>query len=227
MTRSERLLAIMQAMRARRSPVTAGALAERFGVSERTIYRDVATLNRRGATIEGGAGFGYVLRGDAFLPPLTLDVDEAAAVMLGLRFVLRRGDGALARAAASARAKLAAVAPAMADDASASSPLLVAPRPVGGAETLGVVRDALARGRKLRIAYTDSAGRTSERVVWPVVLGWFDGLEMLAAWCETRDAFRHFRIDRTDAAVATEERPPRSLRSLLADYERLEPKIVR
>jgi predicted DNA-binding transcriptional regulator YafY len=86
---SERLVALLQALRNRRRPTTAAELASEFGVSERTVYRDLAALVRWGAAIEGAAGLGYVLRTDGFLPPLMLDGDEADAVVLGLRFVTR------------------------------------------------------------------------------------------------------------------------------------------
>jgi len=223
MTRSERLLAILQALRGRRRAITAATLAQRFGVSERSIYRDIATLNLQGASIHGSAGVGYVLRQDFFLPPLAFDADEAAALLLGLRFVLRRGDAGLVRGAESARAKLAAVLPAAFDDAAgADVPLLVAP-PSGRSETLGAVRRALARQQVLRIRYSDGGGRCTERRVWPVALGWFEGVEIVAAWCERRGAFRNFRVDRIRHLESLDERPPRSRRSLLAEYSRLEP----
>lgn len=226
MTRAERLLVIVEALRGRRSPVTARALAERFGVSERSIYRDIATLNRLGAVIEGGSGLGYVLRTDFFLPPIAFDVEEAAAIMLGLRFVLRHGDDALTEAAASARGKLTAASPVMFDDAAAfSSPLLVAPPAISNRKTLGIVRDALMRERKLQIDYLDAADLKSERLIWPVALGWFDGLVMVAAWCEARNAFRTFRLDRITKAQLVDEQPPRPRRRLLAEYRKLEPGI--
>ncbi|MES2939567.1 MAG: YafY family protein [Pseudomonadota bacterium] len=223
MTRSERLLAILQALRGRRRAITAAALAQRFGVSERSIYRDIATLNLQGARIEGSAGIGYVLREGFFLPPLAFDADEAAALLLGLRFVLRRGDAGLVRGAESARAKLAEVLPAaFGDAAGADVPLLVAP-PSARSDTLGVLRRAIGQQQVLRIRYSDSGGRRTERRLWPVALGWFEGVEMVAAWCERRGAFRNFRVDRIRHIEPLDERPPRSRRSLLAEYRRIEP----
>lgn len=224
MTRSERLLAILQALRGRRLPITAAALATQFEVSERTIYRDMATLLHRGAIIEGSAGFGYVLRRDYFLPPLTFSKEEAAALLLGLRFVGRRGDDALAEAASAAQAKLEAVSPdAFRGEHRLTSPLIVGPRASRNTNVLRSVRQALSRGRKLRFRYTNAEGATSKRVVWPIVLGWFDGLEMLAAWCEKRKAFRHFRVDRMQSVTALDEPPEVSRRKLLADYRLHEP----
>ena len=227
MTRTERLLGLLQELRNRRLPMTANALGEIFGVSERTIYRDIATLNNRGVVIEGAAGFGYVLRDDFFIPPLAFDAAEAAAIMFGLRFALRRGDPSLADAAASARSKLVAVLPSLFDDTAASrSPLLVAPPARQQGPALGIVREALTRERKLRITYADGQDRRSERLVWPVVIGWFDGVELLAAWCETRSAFRNFRIDRIAVAELVDEQPDRPRRDLLAAYRVLEPFVA-
>jgi predicted DNA-binding transcriptional regulator YafY len=220
------MLALLQELRNRRLPTSAATLGEVFNVSERTIYRDIATLNRQGAVIEGAAGLGYVLRDDYFIPPLAFDASEAAAIMFGLRFVLRRGDPALAAAAISARSKLAAVLPALFDDAAASnSPLLVGPRSDHHAGVLAIVCDALVRERKLRIEYANGDNDQTRRVVWPVAIGWFDGLEMLAAWCEMRSAFRNFRVDRISIAELIDERPGLTRRRLLADYRVLEPLI--
>lgn len=227
MTRSERLLEILQHLREMRFPVTARALGERFKVSERTIYRDVETLGSRGAVISGAPGVGYVLREGFFLPPLAFDAQEAAALMLGLRFVLRRGDAAMIAGAASARAKLEAVAPdAFSSIRSIGEPLLVGPaaHPVG--DHLALARDALARERKLAISYADRAGAVTIRTIWPIAIGWFDDVEMIAAWCETREAFRHFRVDRLQTIRLVDERPAVGRARLLADYRALEPDIV-
>src|SRR5271156_6729432 len=109
MSRSTRLLRLLQALRGRRHPVTAARLAQALEVSERTIYRDVADLMAQGAPISGEAGVGYMLRPGLFLPPLMLTEDEVEAVLLGLRYVDQRGDAVLKTAAADALAKIGAV----------------------------------------------------------------------------------------------------------------------
>ena len=85
------------------------------------------------------------------------------------------------------------------------------------------MRTAIARGRKARLWYTDAGGGTSERAIWPVLLGWLDGFEMVAAWCELRQAFRHFRIDRVQTVGILEEAPPQPRHLLLGEYRRREP----
>jgi predicted DNA-binding transcriptional regulator YafY len=107
--RSTRLLMLLQTLRGRSRPVTASALAAELGVSERTLYRDIAELSAQGAPIYGEAGIGYVLRLGLFLPPLMLTEDETEAIVLGLRYVDQRGDEVLAQAAAVALAKIGAV----------------------------------------------------------------------------------------------------------------------
>ena len=111
LSRSVRLLALLQALRCRRHPVTAATLARELQVSERTIYRDLSQLAAQGAPVQGEAGVGYMLRPGLFLPPLMLTEDETEAVLLGLRYVDQRGDDVLTKAAANAHAKILAVLP--------------------------------------------------------------------------------------------------------------------
>jgi len=218
MSRSERLLDLVQTLRRHRRPVSGRALADELGVSIRTLYRDIATLQGQGAPIEGEAGLGYVLRPGFFLPPLMFDEDEVDAVILGLRFVSQRGDDGLARAAADVLAKIEAVLPPGMEDAAAGSGLLAGPPAVQEAQALSIIRKAIREEQKLAIAYVDRKEKATRRVVWPIAVGFFDTAEMLAAWCETRRDFRHFRLDRIQFVAPTGERLPKRHRVLLADW---------
>jgi len=191
-------------------------------VSERTIYRDMAILARRGVTIEGAPGVGYVIRPGHFLPPLMVNGDEADAIMLGLRFVMRRGDQTLAGAARSALAKVATVLPPEIELASRLNGLLVGPVREDRGGTLALIRVGLKTGRKLRVTYRDEQGKQTERVIWPVAVGFFDDVAMLAAWCELRDDFRHFRLDRMDAVERLADRLPTPHHILFAEYRAIE-----
>ena len=224
MSRAERLLDLMQNLRRRRRPVAGSALAEELGVSLRTLYRDIASLQAQGAAIEGEAGFGYVLKPGFTLPPLMFTLDEVEAMALGARWVEGRADGGLASAARDALAKIAAVLPAERAAALDWPTLLAGAGQAGEAESaaLPVVRKALAEERKLAFAYADKNGRPSDRVVWPVAVGFFDSSRMLAAWCETREAFRHFRLDRMAGVAALDEKLPKARRTLLRDWRRAE-----
>ncbi|MGH6760842.1 MAG: helix-turn-helix transcriptional regulator [Phyllobacterium sp.] len=223
MRRSGRLLRLLQVLRERRTAVTAQTLATLFGVSERTIYRDMETLVELGVSVEGESGIGFILRPGFFLPPMALTQIEADAILLGLRFVAVRGDENIAAAADTALAK---IADGMGDDVAAamrSNGLTVGPSGSGKLTELATVRAALRDQRKLRIKYGAGDGGALNRTVWPVALGFFDQAEILAAWCETRDAFRHFRIDRIVELQALPDPLPRSRRSLLAEYRLIEP----
>jgi predicted DNA-binding transcriptional regulator YafY len=224
MSRAERLLDLMQNLRRRRAPVAGSALAEELGVSLRTLYRDIAALQAQGAAIEGEAGFGYVLKPGFALPPLMFTLEEVEALALGARWVEGRADKGLSRAAEDALAKIAAVLPPERAAALNWPTLLASAGRAGEAESaaLPVVRKALAEERKLRFAYADKDGRPSDRIVWPVAVGFFEQVRMLAAWCETREAFRHFRLDRMAAVAALDEKLPKPRRTLLRDWRRVE-----
>jgi predicted DNA-binding transcriptional regulator YafY len=211
MSRSARLLRLLQAMRGRRHPVTAARLAEELEVSERTIYRDVADLVAQGAPIGGEAGVGYILRPGLFLPPLMLSEDEVEAVMLGLRYVDQRGDPVLQAAAAVALAKISAVLSPEAQARMANPLTMPGPRPAfpPNAAPLDELRTAVRGQVRLDITYDDEQGRRTRRVVWPVQLGFLDRVRVLSAWCELRQDFRTFRTDRIIAMTRMDRYPGR------------------
>lgn len=224
MSRAARLLDLVQALRRRRVPVTGAVLAEELGVSLRTLYRDVATLQAQGAAIDGEAGLGYVLRSGFLLPPLMFADEELEALVLGTRWVASQGDPRLALAARDALAKIGAVLPADRREALDEPGLLIVPTKVAAVEAvdLGILRRALREEKKLALLYRDAEGRESRRIVWPIALGFFERTRVLAAWCESRAAFRHFRVDRMVEATIEEARPPRRRRTLLAEWRRAE-----
>ena len=218
MSRSARLFDLIQALRRRRHPVAAAQLAGELGISLRTVYRDVATLVAQGAPIEGEAGMGYVLRPGLFLPPLTFSRDEMDALILGLRLVARRGDAPLERAADDVLAKVVAVLPTAMEDVAETSGLLAGPGQAVAAPHLAAVRRAIQAEQTLMLSYTDREGVTTQRRVWPVAVGFFETVEVLAAWCEMRQDFRHFRLDRIAAADTSGQRYPKRRRVLLAEW---------
>lgn len=219
MSRSERLLDLVQTLRRHRLPVSGRALASELGVSIRTLYRDIATLQGQGAPIEGEAGLGYVLRPGFMLPPLMFTDEEIEAIVLGSRWVAKQPDNRLSKAAADALAKIAAVLPDdLREDLDAST-LLVGPR-TGASEgiELAAVRQAIRDEQKLAITYSDAGGSDSERIVWPFALGFFDKVRVMVAWCEMRQDFRHFRTDRIARLDATGLRYPKRRQALLKQW---------
>jgi len=217
MSRSARLLALMQTLRRRRRAATAEELAGELGISTRTLYRDIATLVGEGAPIEGAAGLGYVLRPGFFLPPLMLGEEEVDALLLGLKLVGQRGDAALCRAAEDALAKIIAVLPPERENATDSGLMVPSEQPDGTAH-MAVLRQAIRREQRLHLRYTDLKGQESTRIVWPVAIGFFAAVEVMIAWCETREDFRHFRLDRIAMAAPSEGRYLRRRRVLLAEW---------
>lgn len=224
MSRAERLLDLMQVLRRHRQPVSGRSLAGELGVSLRTLYRDIATLQAQGAMIEGEPGVGYLLRAGFLLPPLMFTEEEVEALVLGTRWVVDRGDSRLGGAARNALAKIAAVLPPDKREGLDGSTLLVGPgEPIAAGDAeLATIRTAIRTERKLEIAYRDRDGSESRRTVWPFALGFFDRVRVMVAWCELRQSFRHFRTDRILALTASETRYPRRRQAMLKEWRAAE-----
>lgn len=221
MRRTERLFGIIQTLRTARRPVAGHLLAEQFEVSLRTLYRDMAELLAQRVPIRGEAGTGYVIDSEFDMPPLMLTVDELEAAALGAAWVAQRGDEALARGARDLVAKLSAAVPdhlrtAIIDPA--IQPFLFRDARQDG-EEVSVVRAAIRDRRKLAVAYADAEGRATERVLWPIVIGYQDEVRLLAAHCELRGTFRHFRTDRMQRVERLDERIPEPFARLRARWE--------
>lgn len=198
MSRTERLFDLLQLLRRHRLPVSGAKLADALGVSLRTLYRDIATLQAQGAAIEGETGIGYVLRPGFMLPPLMFTEDEIEALVLGARWVAQRADTQLQHAAENVLAKIGAVLPEDLRGQLETSGLLVPPGQVAVSKDsdLILIRKGIRLEAKLRLVYQDLQGNHSERIIWPIALGFFDEIRMLVSWCELRQDFRHFRTDR-------------------------------
>ena len=220
MSRSRRLLELLQLLRRHRLPVAGRELAEELGISLRTLYRDLDTLRTQGAHIDGEAGVGYVLRPGFTIPPLMFSEDEIEAIMLGASWVEMNGDAKLSGAANDVLAKIEAVVPEPLREHLRASSLMVGTEKKRGPERIDValIREAIRSGHKVKIAYRDQKRSATLRIVWPFGLGYFEETRVLAAWCELRDAIRHFRTDRIDKLTILDERYPRSRTSLLTEW---------
>jgi predicted DNA-binding transcriptional regulator YafY len=224
MSRAQRLLDLLQALRRHRRPVSGAVLAGELGVSLRSLYRDIATLQGQGASIEGEAGIGYILKPGFMLPPLMFSEEEIEAITLGQRWVIENGDPGLSRAARNGLAKILAVLPNDLRDEAELSSLLVGPgQQIAVGETeLGQIRLAIRKERKLSIAYHDAKLDQTERMIWPFALSYFDRARVIVAWCELRQAYRHFRTDRVTAFQMQDQRYPRRRVQLLAEWRRVQ-----
>ncbi|KTD47478.1 transcriptional regulator [Legionella quinlivanii] len=219
MSRTQRLLELLQILRQHRYPVSGKVLAENLGISLRTLYRDIATLQSQGADIEGEPGLGYVLRPGFMLPPLMFSEEEIEALVLGSRWVAKRADHKLKLAATKALTKISSVLPPELRQQLESSGLLVGPAKTQGNddyETL--IRYAIRKEFKLKMTYSDVREESSTRIICPLALGFFDDSRMLIAWCELRNDFRHFRSDRISSLSLMETRYQQKRQALLKQW---------
>lgn len=222
MRRADRLFQIVQHLRGGRL-VTAQMLGQRLEVSERTIYRDIADLQSTGVPIDGEAGVGYIMREGYDLPPLMFTRDEIVALVAGARMVQAFGGAAMARAAAEALVKIGAVLPSPEKDRIRQTAIHVPSVMMSDAVRAAVdaAEKAIEERQVLALDYRDEQGRPTQREVRPLGLSFWGKVWTIVAWCEMRDDFRAFRIDRIAgmAAAGRTFRPERG--KTLTDYYRL------
>ena len=183
-------------------------MSEELEVSLRTLYRDIADLITDGVPIRGEAGVGYVLGQGYDLPPLMFNADELEAVMLGLRWVTRRGDKELARAANDTIAKIGTVLPEQLKPLLFDASLLAPPswRSVEDAVDVAMIRQSIREQRKLDLVYRDENNNETTRTIWPIGISYFDAQRLVIAWCELRVGFRTFRTDRMIMCTPAEDK---------------------
>lgn len=216
--RTIRLFSILDILRSRRGAVSAATLAELLSVTERTVYRDMATLKEMGAPIRGEGGVGYVIERGYFLPPLQFDPDELDVVTLGLGMVKARSDKQMQDAAERVLGKISAV---LSDTGrNFNRPLLAVGNKASsdGQDALTPLRSAIRDRYKISLTYRDGADRLTTRTVRPLGLTAFESVWVLTAWCEKRNDFRNFRLDRIDHHEQMEERFPIETGKEFQDY---------
>ena len=225
MRRADRLFSLIQLMRRRRRAVTARWLAEQLEVSERTVYRDIRDLVDNGTPIEGEAGVGYTLRASYDLPPLMFDAEELQALVLGARVVTAFADEELTKAADSALRKIESVVPKRLRPTIEDAALFAPRTSIGKAtsDALLVVRTAIRERHKVRFDYERADGEQTSRVVRPIGAFFWGRSWTLSAWCEMRQGFRNFRLDRMSELASTGERfadePGKTLHDFFAQLE--------
>ncbi|WP_133478916.1 helix-turn-helix transcriptional regulator [Cognatilysobacter segetis] len=228
MRRADRLFLLVNALRGRRRAVLARDLAATLGVSLRTVYRDVADLQRSGVPIEGEAGVGYVLRHGAEIPPLMFDAEEIEAVVVGIRFARAFAGNRLSESAARALVKIEAAVPerirALGDRTAILAPDCRGESTREFGALLDALNEAIGARRVLRLDYRDAADTVTTRDVEPLCIVFWGGSWTLGGWCRLRAAFRQFRLNRIEAMTATgevaEDRVERSLETLLREVRR-------
>lgn len=207
MARSDRLFDLIQILRDGRLH-KAVEIAAHLGVSQRTIWRDMATLMASGLPIEGERGLGYILRAPITLPPMVLTSAELEAFRLGIRLVAESAEPSLARAARSLAGKIGAVTPAPLEADDDGLFHLTGREATRAAPHMPMLRAAIRDHERLTITYLDATGIESHRDIRPLLLEFWGRVWTLAAWCEARGDFRSFRVDRIRAITPTGESFP-------------------
>ena len=203
MRRADRLFELIRLLRRARKAITAVQLAEALEVAPRTIYRDIAALMAMRVPIDGAAGVGYIMRPGYDLPPLMFDREEVEAVAVGLQLLNRTGDQDLQAAARRVAAKIAGVLPELRADELDDGRFVVSDFGTPAAADMGVLRSAVRDNRRLALVYRDERERLTERTCLPLAVIYYIEVTVLAAWCELRNDFRHFRADRIVACHET------------------------
>ncbi len=220
MRRADRLYRLIELLRGGRV-TTVRRLADSLEVSERTVYRDIADLMASGVPIEGEAGVGYVMRPGFDVPPLMFDQSEIAALVTGARLVEAWGGAQMARVAVRALAKIAAVVPeevARTADGTAIHAFRMPDLDAATRDRLDLLNVSIRRTTRLALRYIDESGAQTMRHVRPLGLAFWGKVWTLIAWCELRDDFRMFRVDRIAATEPAGIFTPDPDRTLAAFY---------
>lgn len=222
MTRTQRLLTLLQLLKENRYPMTAERLAAQCDVSVRSIYRDIATLRQQGAEIVGEAGIGFLYKSGLLLPPLLFDIAELEALVLGLRWVESHGDNELAASAKRAADKISGVVNQESQSVFQHNSLFApSSRPSQVKDPIAIaLRRSLREECKIRIKYQDQTQQLTQRVIWPVALGYMHDVQVIAAWCELRGEYRHFRLDRINELFPLTDKYPYPKGYLLAQWRK-------
>lgn len=208
MRRAERLNDIVHHLRRMHQAVTANTLAEAFEVSPRTIYRDIQSLIDSGVPISGEAGVGYVIDKSYHLPPIMFDADELEAIALGIGMVGNWTDELFAAKAQSAFKKIQATLPGPLIHELHQISTFSAPShyKIPWEVSFTQVRECIRRKNKVQFSYLDLQQQTTQRTIWPLALISFSPVWLVAGWCELRQSFRNFRLDRISEFMPLDNR---------------------
>ncbi|MEB7883783.1 helix-turn-helix transcriptional regulator [Serratia fonticola] len=222
--RAIRLFSILNELRSRRLPVSAETLAAIFNVSIRTIYRDMVTLQAMGAPINGESRLGFQIENETFLPPLHFSADELDAILIGMRMIQSRADSQLSDAAYRALNKIGSVLPQYHEHLFLDSPFMVHSSKIDNQVLEGGILSELCEVARIKecieIKYMDVNSKKSNRYVRPLGVTCFNSVWLFTAWCDLRDDFRNFRVERIQSISRTGEKfndkPGKSFKDYLA-----------
>ena len=221
MKKTERHFKIITYLQGRRRAVVAQTIAEECEVSVRTVYRDIKEMMASGIPISGEAGVGYMIDKGYHLPPLSFDVDEIESLVLGMAMVSNWTDEKMGRSARSVLDKIKGALPEHALESLYGAAIFSyrSARYIPWTIDFSAARTAIRERHRLNIVYEDESSKASQRTIRPLALAFFGPVWLLLGWCELREDFRNFRVDRikdmkVDEAIFPEEKGKR-----LQDYE--------
>ncbi len=208
MAKADRLLKIITLLKGRRTVITARQLAEVVETSERTIYRDIQVLLDTGFPVEGEAGVGYRLQPGFEIPPIMFTAEQLLAVQLGLKMAQGWSDKELAIAAEQARIKIEAVIPERLKQTCQQNSLLVTKHylKTEAASHSLTIRKAIHDKYFITLYYQRADGENSIRTVRPLGLVYWGQKWTLIAWCQLRQDYREFRLDRIQKLKVSTEK---------------------
>ncbi len=207
MKRLTRIVSMALLLSARRR-LRAEELAAHFGVSLRTIYRDMASLEEAGFPVVGTAGDGYTIPAAAQLRPLGFEPDEAEALVLAARVFGAGARDSMAAHLQSALAKLEAGLPpeAVRRLSDHRRTVILPGEDQRSHGPLGVLLEAIHDRRVVHIEYDGLArGESTARDIEPLGLVRLGAWWLVSAYCRLRKDLRAFRSDRIRRADATDE----------------------
>ncbi len=206
MRRGDRLFQIVQLLRTHKS-ITARQMAQRLEVSERTIYRDMQDLSLASVPIISETGVGYSIDSSYSLPPITFNEDELEALLLGARMVQSWSDRKMAAEAARVIEKIECILPQDLKRSLQSQEILVPAFHIFSdvAQQLPGIRGSIKRQNKIQLYYQRADSQRSQRIIWPLGLFFWGKVWTMVAWCEKRNEYRQFRIDRIEQYEVLDE----------------------
>ncbi|OUR95392.1 hypothetical protein A9Q84_16285 [Halobacteriovorax marinus] len=212
MRKAERLFQLVTLLRGRRQILTAEVIAKSLHVSVRTVYRDIQALSLSGVPIEGEAGVGYRLSSSFNIPPVMFNQEEITALSLALKMVKGHSDEVLSRGAASAEDKILSIIPDNVREVIDKLPYYVPNFSNYREETKWhtLLREACLMHQKVLVTYKDQNDVQTNRTLWPLGLMFWGQSWTLLSWCELREDYRNFRLDRFNSLEKLEEQFPQS-----------------
>jgi predicted DNA-binding transcriptional regulator YafY len=205
-----------------RRVVTAAQLSAELGISLRTLYRDISDLSLSGVPILGEAGVGYRMGAGFEVPPIMFTIEEVEVLVAGIRMMASWGGPALAPAGRSALEKITHALP-ESRRKEITTAHIYAPGfhvPAATYAHLAPARRAIGNCEKIHIGYRDQHGKTSQRTVRPLALFFWGAQWTLLAWCDSRDDFRTFRLDRIATLEFTGDHFPEDALKSLPEFLR-------